>query len=197
MKITILHVEDDPSLAKLVRVAFQSLGFHGNMLTADRVENALALLAERARHHQPVDLILSDMQLPDGTGLDVVREVRADPYWHLTPVLVLSGEIAPGVVNEAYALGANCCGRRLFQIPSRSTTGLSIWLKRWMRRFLPSALAISSRKVRPRRRPSRNAPPPILMHWPPTSWSGRRSRNFGNGRKHCETEPGELLRRRI
>lgn len=48
------------------------------------------------------------MRLPDGTGLDVVREVRADPFWHLTPVLVLSGELEPGVINESYALGANC-----------------------------------------------------------------------------------------
>jgi CheY-like chemotaxis protein len=108
MQITILHVEDDPTLAKLVRVAFESFGFHGTMLAADGVGSALALLGERARNRQPIDLILSDMQLPDGTGLDVVREVRADPLWHLTPILVLSGEIAPGVVNEAYALGANC-----------------------------------------------------------------------------------------
>jgi CheY-like chemotaxis protein len=108
MKITILHVEDDPALAKLVRIAFEGFGFHGDMLAADRVENAIALLAERARNRQPIDLILSDMQLPDGTGLDVVRQVRADPFWHLTPVLVLSGEVAPGVINEAYALGANC-----------------------------------------------------------------------------------------
>jgi len=108
MKITILHVKDDLALAKLVQIAFKGFGFHGTMLAADRVENALALLGERARNRQPIDLILVDMQLPDGTGLDVVREVRADPFWHLTPVLVLSGEAAPGVVNEAYALVANC-----------------------------------------------------------------------------------------
>jgi CheY-like chemotaxis protein len=108
MQITILHIEDNPALAKLVRVAFESFGFHGDILAADRVEDALALLGERARNRQPVDLILSDMQLPDGTGLDVVREVRADPFWRLTPVLVLSEETEPGLINEAYALGANC-----------------------------------------------------------------------------------------
>jgi CheY-like chemotaxis protein len=108
MNITILHVEDDPALVKLVQVVFQSLGFHGDMLTAERVEDALTLLGERARNRQPIDLILLNMQLPDGTGLDVVREVRADPFWQLTPVLVLSEEIAPGEVSEAYALGANC-----------------------------------------------------------------------------------------
>jgi CheY-like chemotaxis protein len=108
MKITVLHVEDEPALAKLVRLAFAGFGFSGTMLSADRVDAALSILGERARNRQTVDLILSDMQLPDGTGLDVLREVRGDPFWHLTPVLILSNELAPGVVTEAYALGANC-----------------------------------------------------------------------------------------
>ena len=108
MEITILHVEDDPALAKLVHLALTSFGFQGSLLSADSVRTGLALLGERSRKRQPVDLILTDMQLPDGTGLDILKEVRGDPHWRLTPVLVLSGELAPGVVGEAYALGANC-----------------------------------------------------------------------------------------
>lgn len=108
MKITILHVEDEPSLAKLVHLVLTSFGFRGTILSADRVQSALALLGERALNRQPVELIITDMQLPDGTGLDMVQAVRADPHWRLTPILVLSGETAPGVVSKAYALGANC-----------------------------------------------------------------------------------------
>lgn len=108
MEITILHVEDDPALAKLVQVALNSFGLQGSLLAADSVRTALALLGERSRKRQPVDLILTDMQLPDGTGLDILKGVRGDPHWRLTPVLVLSGQLAPGVVGEAYALGANC-----------------------------------------------------------------------------------------
>ena len=107
-EFTILHVEDDPILAKLVRTAFQKFGFQGNMLSAGRVVEALNLLAERERNREPVNLILVDMQLPDGTGLDVIREVKTDPAWRLTPVIVLSSELAPGTINAAYALGANC-----------------------------------------------------------------------------------------
>jgi CheY-like chemotaxis protein len=108
MDIIILHVEDDPAIAKLVDAAFASFGFGGTILPAEGVGIALKLLCERSREREPIDLILVDMQLPDGTGLDVVREVKSDPFWHLTPVLVLSGEMEPGVINEAYALGANC-----------------------------------------------------------------------------------------
>jgi CheY-like chemotaxis protein len=78
------------------------------MLTAGTVKEAFNLLAARARSGNPFSLILTDMNLPDGTGLDVIREVRSSPYWRLTPVIVLSSEIAPGTIDSAYALGANC-----------------------------------------------------------------------------------------
>jgi CheY-like chemotaxis protein len=105
---TILHVEDDPALAHLVRVVFESLGFRGDILRASLVAEAVALLTEREPKKAPLDLVLVDMQLPDGTGLEVLRQVKASPAWHMTPVIVLSGETAPGIINEAYALGANC-----------------------------------------------------------------------------------------
>jgi CheY-like chemotaxis protein len=101
-------VEDDPLVAQLVAMAFKGFGFHGTILLTDCVESTLVLLGESARVSRPIDLIVVDMQLPDGTGLDVVRKVRGDPFWRLTPILVLSGEVRPGTVNEAYALGANC-----------------------------------------------------------------------------------------
>lgn len=47
------------------------------------------------------------MHLPDGTGLDVVRHVRATPVWQSTPLLILSSDVDPKRVGRAYALGAN------------------------------------------------------------------------------------------
>lgn len=108
MSRTILHLEDDSALAGLVRAVFENLGFRGAILQAGLVSEAIALLAERERRKAPLDLILVDMQLPDGTGLDVLRQVKASPAWHMTPVIVLSGETAQGTVDKAYALGANC-----------------------------------------------------------------------------------------
>ena len=50
MEITILHVEDDPALAKLVHLALTSFGFQGSLLSADSVRTALALLGENLSH---------------------------------------------------------------------------------------------------------------------------------------------------
>jgi CheY-like chemotaxis protein len=106
-KLTILHVEDDPYLAQIVKTAFIHFGFHGDMMNARSLTAAVSLLNDRARDKEPVSLIISDMQLPDGTGLDVIREVKTHPIWRATPIIVLSHDIREGVINDAYALGAN------------------------------------------------------------------------------------------
>jgi chemotaxis family two-component system response regulator Rcp1 len=106
-KMTILHVEDDADLAWIVRTSFEDFGFVGAMITAKSVKEALEFLSERERTQEPLSLIISDMGLPDGSGLDLIREVKTHPYWRMTPVIVLSGERNPEVINAAYALGAN------------------------------------------------------------------------------------------
>ena len=105
---TILHIEDETILANLVKTTFESFGFKGEMLHVTSVEQALNLLAERERMKSPVDLILSDMHLPDGKGLDLLGQIKSHSTWSKTPVVILSGECSQDMVNEAYALGANC-----------------------------------------------------------------------------------------
>ena len=77
----ILLVEDD---AVLGNVMLRSLGDAGH-----RVD--LAVTLERARHFwrvQPFDAVLLDLNLPDGSGLTVLREARARN--DRTPTLVLT-----------------------------------------------------------------------------------------------------------
>jgi CheY-like chemotaxis protein len=108
MEYTLLHIEDDRALAKLVKTAFDSFGFKGKILSASTIHEGLNTLDECARLQKPLNLILTDMRLPDGTGLEVVRAVKSNPVWRLTPVVVLSGEKSGKVINDAYAMGANC-----------------------------------------------------------------------------------------
>jgi CheY-like chemotaxis protein len=105
--MTILQLEDDPGIAWLVRMVFEDFGFIGSTIVAGSVREAFDLLNERERKQQPLSLIISDIGLPDGSGLDLIREVKTNPYWRMTPVIVLSGERNPAVINAAYALGAN------------------------------------------------------------------------------------------
>jgi len=103
---TILHVEDDEDLAEAVRDYFEALGFRGTHLFAKTIEDAKKLLGEPTRT-TPVDLLISDMNLPDGTALELVHSVRSDPARAHLPIVILSAESDRRHVDHAYVLGAN------------------------------------------------------------------------------------------
>jgi diguanylate cyclase (GGDEF)-like protein len=53
------------------------------------------------------DLVLLDIDMPDVTGLELCRLLRADPRWAALPVLVLTGSIDADDVHEVFAAGAD------------------------------------------------------------------------------------------
>ncbi len=77
---TILLVEDDPQIRRLVRLALQ--GEDCRVQEACDVSSGLAAAGE----YRP-DLIILDLGLPDGDGLDFITELR---LWMDRPILVLS-----------------------------------------------------------------------------------------------------------
>src|SRR6187551_3076064 len=95
MLSAILHVEDDASLRALVDLSFEGFGFHGRTVSAESVAEAVIQLDDAEADHDMFDLVISDMNLPDGTGLDVVRYVRASDTWRFTPILILSSDADP------------------------------------------------------------------------------------------------------
>ncbi len=67
----ILVVDDDPEIRKLLARYIESQGFR--VLLA---ENCRELREQLATHH--VDLVVLDVMLPDGSGLDACRDLRAE-----------------------------------------------------------------------------------------------------------------------
>lgn len=82
---TILLVEDDQTNRKLVRVVLA--GGHYRIREAESVEQALALLKDG----KP-DLLLFDIRLGDGSGLDLIRTVRADPGFDTVPAVAITAQ---------------------------------------------------------------------------------------------------------
>ncbi len=60
-----------------------------------------------ARIHHP-DLIILDLNLPEISGLGILRELKKDESLSKIPVMVFSGNNETLVVKEATHLGANC-----------------------------------------------------------------------------------------
>jgi len=95
----LLYVEDDPVNGLLMQefvARTPPLRLH---LAANLAEGLAA-----ARSIQP-DLVLLDMHLPDGSGLDLLRQLRAEPSTHRLTVVALSADALPDQVRHAREAG--------------------------------------------------------------------------------------------
>lgn len=80
---TILLVEDDYTIRELAAMMLDADGYR--VLAAGTAQEAMALLQE----HPEVDLIFSDVQMPGGDGVAMVRELRRRAV--TIPALLTSG----------------------------------------------------------------------------------------------------------
>jgi two-component system, NtrC family, nitrogen regulation response regulator GlnG len=94
---TLLVIDDEQSVRYSFRHVFE--GEKGQVLTAGTAAEGLALL----REHRP-DVVILDLQLPDGNGLDVFREIHAhDPR---RPVVFITAHGTTETAIEAMKSGA-------------------------------------------------------------------------------------------
>jgi DNA-binding NarL/FixJ family response regulator len=96
----LLIVEDEPLAQLRLRVVLASLGYTADALTfADSIASADALLNEL-----PFAMVLVDVGLPDGNGVDLIRRIHArDPA---LPILVISTWNTERVIVDALQAGA-------------------------------------------------------------------------------------------
>ncbi len=80
MTLRVLVVEDDPEIRALMQSSLSVEGFE--VQTAVSLSEASALL-----RHSPPEVIVLDLGLPDGDGVQLVREVRTR---HTLPIIVVS-----------------------------------------------------------------------------------------------------------
>lgn len=83
MPTTILSIEDQPDIRRLIRMTLEFKGH--TVLEAGNGQEGLRM----AREHRP-DLILLDVMMPGISGLEVGRALAADPHLQHTPVVMLS-----------------------------------------------------------------------------------------------------------
>jgi len=94
---SVLVVDDERQIVRALTVVLRSAGYQVD--TAGSREEALAALAVR-----PPDAVVLDLVLPDGSGVDVCRELRS---WSALPVLVLSAVGDEGEKVRALDAGAD------------------------------------------------------------------------------------------
>jgi len=55
----------------------------------------------------PVDIIVLDLMLPYISGYQLITNIRDDPEWQHTPIIVVSGKVLEDDIVKALDLGAN------------------------------------------------------------------------------------------
>ena len=98
--IRVLLVEDDHDTREMLGLALQMAGF--TVLEAGDGASALTLLRS-AR----VDVIVTDLTLPDFDGWQIVRAIRRESLTAYIPIIVLSGSSAEQAEAHARIAGAN------------------------------------------------------------------------------------------
>jgi PAS domain S-box-containing protein len=98
---TVLYVEDNPSNIKLVEAI---LAARPEVKLIVATQGSLAI--ELAREHRPA-LILLDLNLPDISGEEVLRRLRADARTAETPVVITSADATRGHVARLRRAGAD------------------------------------------------------------------------------------------
>jgi two-component system KDP operon response regulator KdpE len=93
----VLIVEDEPQMRRFLRATLSSHGYR-----VVEAETAAQAIAHGAAYNP--DIVLLDLGLPDGDGLDVTKALRE---WSAVPVIVLSARGREGDKIEALDCGAD------------------------------------------------------------------------------------------
>jgi PAS domain S-box-containing protein len=97
---TLLQIEDNPANLKLVERVLEAVP-QLNVISAPQGRLGVDL----ARQHEP-DLILLDLNLPDLSGFEVLRILRADPATRDIPVIVISADATKEQITRLLDAGA-------------------------------------------------------------------------------------------
>jgi CheY-like chemotaxis protein len=106
--MTILVVDDAEDCIATLDLALQSLP-GVEIRPATSAEAALAILESGT-----VSAVITDVHLPEMTGLELVARIRQDARFRLLPILVVSADTDPSTPARALGLGANAFFAKLY-----------------------------------------------------------------------------------
>lgn len=110
MPVDVLIVDDSAAIRKILqRVLTQTLLPLGKVMEAADGREALETMKQ-----QPVGLILSDINMPNMDGLQLLSALKANDHWKNVPVFMISSDGGQAKVMEAVQMGARGFVRKPF-----------------------------------------------------------------------------------
>ncbi len=109
-KPVIFVVEDDEQIAFLMQFVFEQDGYA--VRRAESIAAAKKLLAEL-----PAPALVSlDIMLPDGSGVDLIVEIRDKPGWERVPIMMVTSKGKDQATNWAIKAGARAYIMKPFKV---------------------------------------------------------------------------------
>lgn len=110
MNKTIMVVDDSASIRQVVGIALRGAGY--TVIEACDGRDALSKLTGDKIH-----LIISDVNMPNMDGITFVKELKQNPRYKFTPVIMLTTEAGKDKMAEGKAAGAKAWVVKPFQPP--------------------------------------------------------------------------------
>ncbi|MEM9445133.1 MAG: response regulator [Verrucomicrobiota bacterium] len=95
----IMTVDDASAMRQMISFTLKSAGYE--VIEASDGKDALRQLQGRA-----VDLVITDINMPNMNGIELTRQLRRQPLSQKTPILILTTEAEPGKKMEGKSAGA-------------------------------------------------------------------------------------------
>lgn len=105
--ITFFIVDDMSFYRDLMVQSLGNLGFNGRCILSKNYKESITKLKEMIKKGEKVDFIISDIQLPDGTGIDLLRKVRSSKKIGNVPFLLITTTDDPQTIVDAFEVGAD------------------------------------------------------------------------------------------
>ena len=96
---TIMTVDDSASVRMMVNFTLCDLGFE--IVEADNGRDALKKLENKA-----IDMVITDLNMPELDGIGLVRKIRENPSYRSMPIIILTTERERGSREEGKGAGA-------------------------------------------------------------------------------------------
>jgi len=100
----VMVIDDMPTMVKIISRMLQNIGFK-NIKTAKDGKEAWQMLQEATERKDPYEFIVSDWNMPNMTGLELLKLVRASTDYAKTPFLMITAESEKEQVVVAISAG--------------------------------------------------------------------------------------------
>jgi CheY-like chemotaxis protein len=105
---TVYFIDDSATMREVIKIAFRRENI--NVITC---ADAASALAQFEQHHP--DVVITDVIMPDQDGYSVCSQIKQNPQFGKTPVILMSGVVNKAVADRAVAVQADELVRKPFQ----------------------------------------------------------------------------------